>query len=437
MKRRDFLLSSTAIASTTVAIPLAGCGGGGEQPDSPQAPVAPTPAPPPLSPSPAPSTGRTYQFGAAVRSQAELAAVPTVYAKASAPGVALPRSADLRTSGFLPPVGDQGNQPSCVAWAVGYTTATFSAAQQAVINPTSPARQASPTDLYAKLQQIRPTSCRDGTLITDACDILIRDRITTLQDAPYSDRSCPAPRANRQFGILGYRRLNSADSQAIKTQIYEKKPLPIGMRVYSDFVSFGTGSLRTGIYRISGSLTNEGHAMAIVGYDDDRQAYLVVNSWGVDWGNQGYFWFDYNSFQSSVFEVYAVDGAAQANVVPSPGPAPSPSPSPAPTTLQIRSLTATSQINFFYGLDVLFLEFSLSEPVFINAVSFRYEDAFGFGYFPFQSQSFPVGVWAAQSYVNFWQSLPSRWVPGRYTLFMDCTRQNSQSQTISSSTLFR
>ncbi len=305
---------------------------------------------------------------------------------------ALPRAVDLKTVGFLPPIGDQGNQPSCVAWAVGYSTATFLAAQKGSVNPNTSLRQASPSDLYAKLQQISPTSCRDGTLITDACDILIRDKVSTLQDAPYNDASCPVPRTNKQFGIQAYRRLNSSDGQAIRLALFDKRVLPIGAKVYSDFVSFGTGNSRTGIYRIAGTLTNSGHAMAVIGYDDDRQAYLVMNSWGTDWGDRGYFWFDYNSFQTSVFEVYSVNGAPQSTVTPTPTPV---------TALQITSLSAATQINPFYNLDVLFLEFSLNEPALVNAVSFRYDDVFGFGNSVFQSQNFPVGVWMVQSYINF------------------------------------
>ena len=35
-----------------------------------------------------------------------------------------------------------------------------------------------------------------------------------------------------------------------------------------------------------------GHSMLLVGYDDDRQAWLVRNSWGPQWGEGGHFWID-------------------------------------------------------------------------------------------------------------------------------------------------
>jgi C1A family cysteine protease len=35
------------------------------------------------------------------------------------------------------------------------------------------------------------------------------------------------------------------------------------------------------------------HANAVVGYDDSRNAFKVINSWGTGWGSGGYGWIDY------------------------------------------------------------------------------------------------------------------------------------------------
>ena len=36
-----------------------------------------------------------------------------------------------------------------------------------------------------------------------------------------------------------------------------------------------------------------GHAVLAVGFDNAKQAFLVRNSWGKDWGLAGYFWMPY------------------------------------------------------------------------------------------------------------------------------------------------
>ena len=42
------------------------------------------------------------------------------------------------------------------------------------------------------------------------------------------------------------------------------------------------------------------HAMVVVGYDDDRQAFRILNSWGRNWGEGGYGWFGYDFWKRNV-----------------------------------------------------------------------------------------------------------------------------------------
>ena len=36
-----------------------------------------------------------------------------------------------------------------------------------------------------------------------------------------------------------------------------------------------------------------GHAVVAVGYDDSQQRFIIRNSWGTGWGQQGYFTMPY------------------------------------------------------------------------------------------------------------------------------------------------
>jgi C1A family cysteine protease len=54
---------------------------------------------------------------------------------------------------------------------------------------------------------------------------------------------------------------------------------------------------------------NEGHAVALVGYDDARGAFRLRNSWGADYGNNGYAWIPYDEFAVYAWEAWSAKDA--------------------------------------------------------------------------------------------------------------------------------
>ena len=42
------------------------------------------------------------------------------------------------------------------------------------------------------------------------------------------------------------------------------------------------------------------HAMTLVGWDDSRKAFKIANSWGENWGDQGYGWVGYDYFKTLI-----------------------------------------------------------------------------------------------------------------------------------------
>jgi len=51
-----------------------------------------------------------------------------------------------------------------------------------------------------------------------------------------------------------------------------------------------------------------GHAVMCVGYDDERQVFIVRNSWGKQWGDQGYFYmpYDYMTHPDLTFDHWVI-----------------------------------------------------------------------------------------------------------------------------------
>ena len=63
-----------------------------------------------------------------------------------------------------------------------------------------------------------------------------------------------------------------------------------------------------------------GHALTIIGYDDNMYggAFRVVNSWGEEWGDDGYFWLKYKDFKIITTEAYVLDLSLDINSTENP-----------------------------------------------------------------------------------------------------------------------
>jgi hypothetical protein len=167
------------------------------------------------------------------------------------------------------------------------------------------ASQASPADLYAKLMQYENNNCGNGTQIADALDLLVMEGIANLANSPYSDQTCSAPSSGTQFLLNGYTRLNPTNLPVLKQHIQNLSVIPIAIPVYPDFAT-ASGSA---VYTPSGTdCSLGGHCVAVVGYDDNRQAFRIMNSWGTGWGDNGFLWVSYNAFPNLVQEAYLPTG---------------------------------------------------------------------------------------------------------------------------------
>ena len=108
----------------------------------------------------------------------------------------------------------------------------------------------------------------------------------------------------------------------IKDSLVRYGPLCVG--IYADnALDAYTGGVY-GTYASNPANPSANHAVTLVGWDDSKNAWLIKNSWGSDWGIGGYFWCDYGA--NDVGDAAAWCVVASVNPVPPPGPTPTPVP---------------------------------------------------------------------------------------------------------------
>ncbi|MFO0987817.1 MAG: C1 family peptidase [Alphaproteobacteria bacterium] len=222
----------------------------------------------------------------------------------------LPERVDL--SARFPTPGDQGDQGSCVGWAVGYAARSY----YAVSREGRPRNQRdaipSPAYIYGA---IKPAGdCDTGALISRALDLLARDGAVSLATHPYSDRICPAPNraAAAPFRIANWRAINFGVVDDAKGALAKGHPVIIGSRLTAEFKQLRGDVVWNG----EGVPAPGAHAMTLVGYDERRQAFKLINSWGTRWGDMGFGWMSYDAYRRFVVQAYVMDVAAAPRPAP-------------------------------------------------------------------------------------------------------------------------
>lgn len=235
----------------------------------------------------------------------------------------LPDFFDWRNVGgknYITEVKDQGSCGSCWAFAA---VATFEGHIQSYYNNPSLILNLSEQDLVSCALPYQAQGEFSGGC-AGAFDYQIESIFSTYwrnvgnateQFFPYLaiDSECSAKLANWQnkaWKNLSYRRIVLTDNIQenvlnIKDAIIKNGPVEVGMIIFYDFFSY-TG----GIYQHNDNEVMGGHAVTIVGFgvDDGKDYWIVKNSWGSAWGENGYFRIYADDSNISSWFAFVVDG---------------------------------------------------------------------------------------------------------------------------------
>jgi hypothetical protein len=259
-----------------------------------------------------PLFGQSYNIGAILD--------PVLYEQTDAKPVLLSRSYDslprtVSLKQYSPFPESQGNYGTCVGWATAFAARTISesVALKRIDRTLSSNNVFSPAHVY---KNISDNEGQNGANISYALDYMrnhgIVKRPLTERTMEFRDIPLSMFNASQRYPIAGYVRLFSNSrggtiSQKVppvKKSLSEGKPVIIGMNCADSFFR------ANGVWQPSENPNRNygGHAMCVVGYDDDMYggAFEIQNSWGTDWGNYGYIWIRYSDFTVFVFEAYEI-----------------------------------------------------------------------------------------------------------------------------------
>lgn len=203
----------------------------------------------------------------------------------------LPAKAGLRAQ--CPPVYNQGKLGSCTANAIAGAIEYDRRKQQ--LTDFTPSR----LFVYYNERAIDHTVDSDsGVQIRDGIKSVARQGDCPEKEWPYviakfktrPPRKCYVDAL--KYKVVRYQRLTQTLSQ-LKGCIVSEYPFVFGFAVYESFETAHVAKTGHASLPESGEAVIGGHAVLGVGYDDPRQWFIVRNSWGKQWGMNGYFTLPY------------------------------------------------------------------------------------------------------------------------------------------------
>jgi hypothetical protein len=206
----------------------------------------------------------------------------------------------------MPPPGNQSPHNSCVGWSLAYAVKSYHESLDQGWLPDADARRFSPYFVWTQLNGGRNT----GINVARALDLVKTQGCCTWNRMPKPaslageppDDAARAEAAN--FRFASYYRVTSGSD--MRRALQEGHPIVVsivGDPVFQGgrFETWTPDLRRQGaeVTRARGMNRDEmWHALVVVGYDDDRGAFRLMNSWGPEWADRGLCWASYELFAS-------------------------------------------------------------------------------------------------------------------------------------------
>ena len=188
---------------------------------------------------------------------------------------------------YVSPILNQGNCGSCVAFS---TVATL----ETQVNVSSGIPGLNPQFSTQALFTCGGGACDFGWQPNLAAEFLKTTGVPDEACSPYTmgatgvDVDCSttcADRAARSYKIVDFTTPEQRAHEHRRCQSSSRRTArsTTTLTVYDDFLFYSSG-----VYKHTTGGEAGGHAVSIVGYNDTDRAWIVRNSWGPDWGENGF-----------------------------------------------------------------------------------------------------------------------------------------------------
>ncbi|CAK1556083.1 unnamed protein product [Leptosia nina] len=194
----------------------------------------------------------------------------------------LPEEIDLRLFGFISPVEEQEDCGSC--WTFG----TTSAVEGAVARSNGRLIKLSNQALLDCSWGFDNDGCEGGT-DTGAYQWMMKHGLPTEEEyGPYTNKNglCRIHNMTSLYPIRGYVDVTPYSVESLKVALLNHGPLSVSMDATDKVLSYSGGIY----YDTTCEPEKLNHEVTLVGYGqtDGEEYWIIKNSWGRDWGIDGY-----------------------------------------------------------------------------------------------------------------------------------------------------
>ncbi|MFH1824177.1 MAG: C1 family peptidase [Candidatus Firestonebacteria bacterium] len=217
------------------------------------------------------------------------------------PPIKLPDFIDYTNK--MSPVGNQGDEGTCVAFASVDGVKEYQEKKE-----RNKYIDLSVRYVYWCCKRIDGMPNEEGTHPRVAMKVLQKYGVPPEKYWPYKPHQTDKPKKNidkiaKPFKILAYARLNSV--LEMKRSLVINGPFLVGVVVFDNWMTEKVAN--TGFISFPRKKNKQigGHAICIVGYNENKSLFKFKNSWSEEWGDKGYGYLSYKYIEKFCMDAWS------------------------------------------------------------------------------------------------------------------------------------